>query len=204
MWLGKQGENIVSVKNTREEVENTPCLEFTEIVETDEPVEMVDNKYYVGEENILEAKKKLAEEIHNRFNNLKVGDKEKSEHHHHHHHHNLSETKEEKETNREYIAHQAYPSSKFDTLTPPPVNTEATYTALADGFVSLSVNIEPNGSYWLLNRTCGFMGIQNFNSSNTIQKYRAYCPVSKGQQIIFNITAGYYDFVKFYYANGFC
>ena len=56
MFLGMQNDLIALIAETREELENMPCMEFTEIVETDEPVEMVNCKYYVGIQNIQDAK----------------------------------------------------------------------------------------------------------------------------------------------------
>ena len=61
MFLGMQNDLIAIIAETREELENMPCMEFTEIVETDEPVEMVDCKYYVGIQNIQDAKMGLTE-----------------------------------------------------------------------------------------------------------------------------------------------
>lgn len=48
MFLGMQGNLIAMIAETREELENMPCITFTEIIETNEPVEMIDGKYYVG------------------------------------------------------------------------------------------------------------------------------------------------------------
>lgn len=48
MFLGMQNDLIAMVAETREELENMPCVEFTDIVETNEPVEMVNCTYYVG------------------------------------------------------------------------------------------------------------------------------------------------------------
>lgn len=59
MFLGKQEELIALVAETREELENAPCMTFTEIVETSEPVEMVGGTYYVGAEAIIEAKQEV-------------------------------------------------------------------------------------------------------------------------------------------------
>lgn len=57
MFLGKQNDLIALIAETREELENAPCMSFTEIVETDEQVEMVGGTYYVGEQAVIEAKK---------------------------------------------------------------------------------------------------------------------------------------------------
>lgn len=43
-----QDDLIAIVAETQEELENIPCMEFTEIIETTEPVEMINGKYYVG------------------------------------------------------------------------------------------------------------------------------------------------------------
>lgn len=56
MFLGMQNDLIAMVAKTREELENMPCIEFTEIIETAEPVEMVNCKYYVGLDTINNAK----------------------------------------------------------------------------------------------------------------------------------------------------
>ena len=56
MFLGYQNDLLVLAAETREELENSPCLQFTKIEQTNEPAEMVGNVYYVGEENIINAK----------------------------------------------------------------------------------------------------------------------------------------------------
>lgn len=53
MFLGMQGDLIAMISETREELENMPCVTFTEIIETKESVEMIDGKYYVGTENTI-------------------------------------------------------------------------------------------------------------------------------------------------------
>lgn len=55
MFLAYQGNSIYLVANSREEIEKVPCMKFTKIEETNEPVEMVNGAYYVGEESIKEA-----------------------------------------------------------------------------------------------------------------------------------------------------
>lgn len=60
MYLGKQGENIVSVSENREELEAVKDIAgFTSIDETDEIVEKVGTYYLVGAEAINEARRKL-------------------------------------------------------------------------------------------------------------------------------------------------
>lgn len=56
MFLGMQGDLIAIIAETREKLENMPCITFTEIIETTEPVEIVNCKYYVGTNNIRDAK----------------------------------------------------------------------------------------------------------------------------------------------------
>lgn len=58
MFLGKQGDYIVSVSENREELEAVK-ENFTSIEETDELVQRVGDKYVVGIENITEALKEL-------------------------------------------------------------------------------------------------------------------------------------------------
>ncbi|MBR2412095.1 MAG: hypothetical protein IKB10_00300 [Alphaproteobacteria bacterium] len=53
MFLGTQGDLIAMIAETREELENMPCITFTEIIETNKPVKMVDGKYYIEAENIF-------------------------------------------------------------------------------------------------------------------------------------------------------
>ena len=59
MFLGMQNGLIAIVAETHEELENMPCITFTEIIETNEPVEMINCKYYVGIDNIQNAKLNL-------------------------------------------------------------------------------------------------------------------------------------------------
>ncbi|MBE6461486.1 MAG: hypothetical protein E7006_01430 [Alphaproteobacteria bacterium] len=61
MFLGIQDGLIAVVAQTRAEIENMPCMIFTEIIETNQPVEMVNCKYYVGTNNIQDAKMGLTE-----------------------------------------------------------------------------------------------------------------------------------------------
>lgn len=58
MFLGMQGDYIVSVSENREELEAVK-ENFTSIEETDELVQRVGDKYIVGVENINEALKEL-------------------------------------------------------------------------------------------------------------------------------------------------
>lgn len=65
MYLGKQGENIVSVSENREELEAVKDIAgFTSIEETDEIVEKVGSYYLVGAEAINEARKELRAEAY--------------------------------------------------------------------------------------------------------------------------------------------
>lgn len=56
MFLGYQNDLISLVAETREELEKAPCMSFTKIEETEEPVEKIGNLYYVGEEHIIHQK----------------------------------------------------------------------------------------------------------------------------------------------------
>lgn len=67
MFLGYQGDLLAFVANTREELENLPMVELTKIDFTTEPVEMVENTYYIGEEAIKTAKQTV---VRNYKNNL--------------------------------------------------------------------------------------------------------------------------------------
>ena len=65
MFLGMQNDLIAVAKEKREELLNIPCIEFTSIVETNEPVEFVNNRYYVGENDIIFAKQQNIRSIRN-------------------------------------------------------------------------------------------------------------------------------------------
>jgi hypothetical protein len=67
MFLGMQNDLIALVAETREELENCPCVEFTQIVETQEPVEMVSGTYCVGEETIKVAKQAFVRDVRNSY-----------------------------------------------------------------------------------------------------------------------------------------
>ena len=67
MFLGMQNDLIALVAETREELENAPCMEFTEIIETQEPVEMVGGTYYMGEEAIISAKQEQVRHVRNTY-----------------------------------------------------------------------------------------------------------------------------------------
>lgn len=58
MFIGMQGDYIVSISENREELEAVK-ENFTSIEETDELVQKVGDKYIVGVENINEALKEL-------------------------------------------------------------------------------------------------------------------------------------------------
>lgn len=62
MFLGKQGDYIVTVSDNREELENIrEIASFTSIEETNEPVERIDGQYIVGIENINSVMSNLRE-----------------------------------------------------------------------------------------------------------------------------------------------
>lgn len=50
MFLGKQNGKIVLAKNTREEIENAPCMTFDEIVETPDEYVLWGNEYILKAE----------------------------------------------------------------------------------------------------------------------------------------------------------
>lgn len=56
MFIGYQNENISFIGNTKEELENLPCVELTKIEEVDF-AEMFNGKIYIKEEELIEAKK---------------------------------------------------------------------------------------------------------------------------------------------------
>lgn len=60
MFLGKQGEYIASVAESRAELEAVAKIAgFSEIVETNEPVEYIGGKYVMGKDNIINAQKDM-------------------------------------------------------------------------------------------------------------------------------------------------
>lgn len=67
MFLGMQDDLIALIAESREELESAPCIEFTDIVETDEPVEMVAGIYYVGASAIVDAKQKEKRTLRNSY-----------------------------------------------------------------------------------------------------------------------------------------
>lgn len=67
MFLGMQNNLIALVADTREALENAKCIEFTEIVETDEPVEMVDGVYCLGATEIIDGKSKYVRKVRNSY-----------------------------------------------------------------------------------------------------------------------------------------
>ena len=77
MFLGYQNELIEGSKietlfvtfvaETKEELENLPCITLAKIEETDEPVELVNGRYCVGETAINEAKSEEVRSIRNQY-----------------------------------------------------------------------------------------------------------------------------------------
>lgn len=61
MFIGYQNENISFIGNTKEELENLPCVELTKIEEVDF-AEMFNGKIYIKEEELIEAKKESVRE----------------------------------------------------------------------------------------------------------------------------------------------
>lgn len=55
MFLGYQEGNLSFIAETREELESLPCVSFTRIEETDEPVKLVGSQYKIGKEHIVEG-----------------------------------------------------------------------------------------------------------------------------------------------------
>lgn len=72
MFLGYQGELLSLVADTREELENSSCITFDKIEETDEQVENVYGSYYIGEDNIIKAKQKHVRDYRNALLNKYV------------------------------------------------------------------------------------------------------------------------------------
>lgn len=67
MFLGYQNDLIALVAETKQELENAQGIEFTKIEETQEPVEMVDGSYCIGEENIQKAQEKYIRNYRNKL-----------------------------------------------------------------------------------------------------------------------------------------
>ena len=65
MYLGYKDNVISLVANTKEELENTPLIKFTKIVQTFDPVEKVNGVFYVGQDNIDIAKKEIVRQYRN-------------------------------------------------------------------------------------------------------------------------------------------
>lgn len=68
MFLGYQNNKIVLTANTRAELENTPCMNFDEIVESDVEYTLYDGEYLTEEEI---AKKQREERINELKGKLK-------------------------------------------------------------------------------------------------------------------------------------
>ena len=65
MFLGKQGDFIVSYSESYEELDAVKDLAgFTEIIETDEPVIQVNGKIFVGIDAITEEQRQLREQAY--------------------------------------------------------------------------------------------------------------------------------------------
>lgn len=65
MFLGKQGDYVVSVSDNRQELENIREIAgFTSIEETNEPVERIDGQYVVGTENINSVMSNLRKDLY--------------------------------------------------------------------------------------------------------------------------------------------
>lgn len=67
MFLGYQNNLLALVAETKEALEDNPCLKFTAIEETVDPVEKIGNSYYVGQDAINEAKAAYAREIRDAY-----------------------------------------------------------------------------------------------------------------------------------------
>ncbi len=77
MFIGYQNELIdgseietlfvAFVAETKEELENLPCITLAKIEETDEPVELFNGRYCVGETAINEAKSEQVRSIRNQY-----------------------------------------------------------------------------------------------------------------------------------------
>lgn len=67
MFLGYQNNKIVLTDNTREELENTPCMTFDKIEETDVNYTLYNGEYLTDEEVLVKQKearkKKLLAEL---------------------------------------------------------------------------------------------------------------------------------------------
>lgn len=63
MFLGKQNGKIVLAKNTREEIENAPCMTFDEIEETDVEYTLYNGEYLTPAELEQAQKQNQREEL---------------------------------------------------------------------------------------------------------------------------------------------
>ena len=67
MFIGYQNEKIALIAQTKQELIDAPCMTFTDIVETNEPVEMIDCEYYLGETAINSARANNIRKIRNEY-----------------------------------------------------------------------------------------------------------------------------------------
>lgn len=70
MFLGKQNGHIALVANTREELENTPCIAFDEIEETDIEYTLYNGKYLTPAELEQAQKQNQREELIKQLDDL--------------------------------------------------------------------------------------------------------------------------------------
>ena len=94
------------------------------------------------------------------------------------------------------------PSISYIEITPPTINTQGTYTAPANGYMVGSFNISQGATAWLLNKSVGYLGTQDWSGVTGTQRYRLFCPIAKGQEAVFKLSGGSYDYLRFYYAKG--
>lgn len=63
MFLGYQNNKIVLTANTREELENTPCMKFDKIEETEVKYTLYNGEYLTDEEVLVKQKEARKKEL---------------------------------------------------------------------------------------------------------------------------------------------
>lgn len=63
MFLGYQNNKIVLIANTRAEIENTPCMTFDKIEETDVNYTLYNGEYLTDEEVLVKQKEARKKEL---------------------------------------------------------------------------------------------------------------------------------------------
>lgn len=101
-------------------------------------------------------------------------------------------------TVKETITGWAMPSDTYNNVT----LADGTYTAPADGYFQMSVNIQDRTGYAYCGVEANGLYSKQWGNEYTTDNFRFFIPVKKGDVISYGLSRGTWDYARFIYAKG--